>query len=245
MASFDGFSHLPATLVRSCLGHPLLPGQMGVLLARAGVGKTACLTHIALEALGHGDKVLHTCIDELPDKIKIWYDELFRNFKSAVGDEAVLKTIKEAMGSSRFIMSYLHHTFSPAKLEENVQSLQDQVSFAPNLIIIDGLDFERVSRKQLEAIQKTAEKHGSSVWFSCRIHRHIDIANDKGVPYPCHEIDDLFQAIILLEPQAQYISMVVLKHGDQYKPDHPALFLNPRTFLLTHVHEAMKAQSGV
>ncbi|MEJ5364524.1 MAG: hypothetical protein WHS86_05445 [Desulfosoma sp.] len=242
MASFDGSTPFPATLVRSCLGQPLRPGEMGVLLARAGVGKTACLTHIALEALAQGEKVLHTCIDELPDKIKIWYEELYRNFKTAIADEALLKTIKDGMVSSRFIMSYLHHTFTPAKLEENIRSLRDQVQFEPTVIILDGLDFERVSRKQLEAIQKTAETHGASVWFSCRIHRHIDIANDHGIPYPCHELDDLFHAIILLEPLAQTISMVILKHGDRYKPDHAALVLNPRTFLLAHAHEAVRAQ---
>ncbi len=242
MASFDGSLPFPATLVRSCLGQPLQPGQMGVLLARAGVGKTACLTHIALEALAQGQKVLHTCIDELPDKIKIWYEELYRNFKSAISDEALLNTIKEGMVASRFIMSYMHHTFTPAKLEENIRSLRDQVRFEPTVIILDGLDFERVSRKQLEAIQKTAENHGASVWFSCRIHRHIDIANDKGIPYPCHELDDLFEAIILLEPKAQAISMVILKHGDQYRPPRAALVLNPRTFFLAEAHEGLKAQ---
>lgn len=242
MASFDVSLPFPATLVRSCLGQALRPGQMGVLLARAGVGKTACLTHIALEALAQGQKVLHTCIDELPDKIKIWYEELYRNFKTAIGDEALLKTIKEGMVASRFIMSYMHHTFTPAKLEESIRSLRDQVQFEPTVIILDGVDFERVSRKQLEAIQKTAQNHGASVWFSCRIHRHIDIVNDKGIPYPCHELDDLFEAIILLEPQAQTISMVVLKHADQYKPAHPALVLNPRTFLLAEAHEGLKAQ---
>lgn len=242
MASFDGSLPFPATLVRSCLGQPLQPGQMGVILARAGVGKTACLTHIALEALGQGQKVLHTCIDELPDKIKIWYEELYRNFKSAISDEALLNTIKEGMVASRFIMSYMHHTFTPAKLEENIRSLRDQVRFEPTVIILDGLDFERVSRKQLEAIQKTAENHGASVWFSCRIHRHIDIANDKGIPYPCHELDDLFEAIILLEPEAQAISMVILKDGDQYKPPRAPLVLNPRTFLLAQAHEGLKAQ---
>ncbi len=242
MAPFDGSLPFPATIVRSCLGQPLRPGEMGVLLARAGVGKTACLTHIALEALAQGEKVLHTCIDELPDKIKIWYEELYRNFKTAIIDEALLKSIKENMVASRFIMSYMHHTFTPAKLEENIRSLRDQVQFVPTVVILDGLDFERVTRKQLEAIQKTAENYGTSVWFSCRIHRHIDIANDKGIPYPCHEFDDLFQAIILLEPQAHTISMVVLKHGDQYKPAHAALVLNPRTFLLTEANEGLKAQ---
>ncbi|ROQ90875.1 DEAD/DEAH box helicase family protein [Desulfosoma caldarium] len=245
MTAFDGSSPFPTTFIHSCLGDPLRSGQMGVLLARAGVGKTACLTLIALEGLARDEKVLHICIDELPDKIKIWYEELYRNFKNAVKDEAVLKGLKENMVSSRFIMSYLHHTFTPAKLEENLKSLRDQVLFTPTLIVLDGLDFERVSRKQLEAIQQTAKKYGTAVWFSCRIHRHIDITNDKGVPYPCHEVDDLFHAIVLLKPKAQGISMVVLKHGDIYPPEHAALVLNPRTFLVAQPQDNLPAQRSL
>ncbi len=245
MTAFDGSSSFPAGLIQSCLGDSLRSGQMGVLLARAGVGKTACLTLIALEGLARNEKVLHICIDELPDKIKIWYEELYRNFKGTVKDETLLKNLKENMVSSRFIMSYLHHTFSPAKLEESIQNLRDQLMFHPSLIVLDGLDFERISRKHLESIQQTAEKHGAAVWFSCRIHRHIDITNDKGVPYPCHELDDLFQAIVLLEPKAHGISMVVLKHGEDYQPAHPTLTINPRTFLVTQAQEGTMTQRSL
>ncbi|MGQ9484167.1 MAG: hypothetical protein ACUVSA_04070 [Desulfosoma sp.] len=245
MTAFDGSSPIPTSIIDSCLGKPLGSGEMGVLLARAGVGKTACLTLIALEGLARNEKVLHVCIDELPDKIKIWYEELYRNFKDAVKDETILKSLKENMASSRFIMSYLHHTFSPGKFEECLQNLREQVRFDPTLIVLDGLDFERVSRKQLEAIQQTVQRHGAAVWFSCRIHRHIDITNVKGVPYPCHQVDDLFHAIVLLEPEAHTISMVVLKHGDAYHPAHAALALNPRTFLVTQPQDQMAAQRSL
>lgn len=245
MTDFEGSSPIPTSFFHSCLGKPLGSGEMGVLLARAGVGKTACLTLIALEGLTLNEKVLHICIDELPDKIKIWYQELYRNFKDTVKDEKLLKCLKENMVSSRFIMSYLHHTFSPGKLEESLQNLRKQVRFDPTLIVLDGLDFERVSRKQLEAIRQTAQQYGAAVWLSCRIHRHIDITNDKGVPYPCHEVDDLFHAIVLLEPEAHAISLVVLKHGDAYHPARVPLAFNPRTFLVTQSQDRMPAQRSV
>ena len=46
------------SMIQGILGNPLGPGELGVLLARAGVGKTACLTHIALEQLLRGLPVL-------------------------------------------------------------------------------------------------------------------------------------------------------------------------------------------
>ena len=40
---------------RKGLGH----GNIGVLMARAGVGKTACLIHIAFDRLFRDEKMLH------------------------------------------------------------------------------------------------------------------------------------------------------------------------------------------
>ncbi len=49
------------------------PGEMGVLLARAGAGKTACLTQLAIGYLLDKEPVLHVCVDVVPDKVKLWY----------------------------------------------------------------------------------------------------------------------------------------------------------------------------
>ncbi len=233
-----------AKMIEACLGSPLQPGEMGALLARAGVGKTACLTHIAMEALSHGQKVLHACIDELPDKVKIWYDELYRNLAQTSADQSAIRTVKEGMVSSRLIMSYMHHTFSPAKLRERIRNLEEQVQFRPDLIVIDGLDFERLGRAQLENMRNLAEESRAALWFSCRTHRHIDIVNERGIPYPCHEVDDLFQAILLLEPEPEAISIVVLKHRDRYAPPQSRLTLNPRTFLLDNPGNGRTADTG-
>lgn len=223
---------VPATMIQQALGKPLNPGEMGVLLARAGVGKTACLTHIALGYLLNEQTVLHVCIDELPEKIKVWYQELLRNLGHTTDQSFPSHDLRQQVETSRFIMSFLHHTFNPGKLEQSLINLSEQVEFRPSLVVLDGLDFERSSRSQLEHLARIADKYGLSFWMSCRTHRHIDTINDRGIPYPCHELDDLFQAIVVLDPQPEDIRLTVLKHYDRYAPEYPSLLLNPQTFLL-------------
>ena len=41
-------------MIQGALGKTLGPGELGVLLAWTGVGKTACLTHLALEQMLKG-----------------------------------------------------------------------------------------------------------------------------------------------------------------------------------------------
>ncbi len=52
-------------------GHPGPgAGKLGLVAARAGVGKTAFLTGIGVDALLSGQKVLHVCVERSIDKIR-------------------------------------------------------------------------------------------------------------------------------------------------------------------------------
>jgi hypothetical protein len=216
-------------LVKRTLGNPLRPGELGALMARAGVGKTACLTHIALEHLFGSRPVLHVCIDGAAEKIKIWYRELMRNLISSKDECAAQQRQIESL---RFILAYLHQTFTIQKLEQSLQNLEEQTHFHPELVVLDGLDLDREPRNTIVELQEFAQRHQVSLWMSVRTHRHIATTNKNGIPYPCNEIDDLFHAIILLEPASRAIQVRVLKHDGRYQPKHPELFLNPQTYLL-------------
>lgn len=218
-------------LVRKTLGSHLKPGELGGLMGRAGLGKTACLTHIALEHLFESQPVLHVCIDVVAEKIKIWYQELMKSLLAASSRDtfALLQRRLEGM---RFILAYLHQTFSIPKLEQSLQNLEEQTAFHPALVILDGLHFDHEPRATITELQEFACKHGVSLWMSIRTHRHIAVSNERGIPYPCHESDDLLQAIISLEPGPKAIQVKVLKHGDRYRPEHPDVFLNPQNYLL-------------
>ena len=50
----------------------LMPGQSGLIAARAGTGKTALLIHIALDNLFRGVSVLHVSIGETVSHVQAW-----------------------------------------------------------------------------------------------------------------------------------------------------------------------------
>jgi len=218
-------------LVRRTLGDPLRPGELGALMGRAGVGKTACMTHIALEHLLLNQPVLHVCIDGVAEKIKIWYQELLKNLPASPSREE-FTSLRRRVESLRFILAYLHQTFSVPKLEQSLRNLEEQTNFHPALVVLDGLVFDGEPHETVAELQDFALKHGVSMWMSIRTHRHIATANENGIPYPCHECDGLFYAILLLEAGSQAIRVRLLKHGEGYQPEHQEVFLNPQTFLL-------------
>jgi hypothetical protein len=215
--------------VHRALVNPLETGQIGILLAAAGVGKTACLTRISLEHLFREIPVLHVCIDDIPETVKVWYHELIKGMVKSqkVADRAL---VQHQIQPLRFILTYHRHTFSPEKLSQSLQNLKEQANFNPLLVILDGLDFDSTSRSTIEELCQFARNFGVSMWMSAKIHRHIDTVNDRGIPYPCHEMDDLFQSIVLLEPANGAIKMKVLKDDGLYSPDGEETLLDPETF---------------
>ena len=218
-------------MIKRALGKPLPAGEMGVLMARAGVGKTACLTHIALERLLAGSTVLHVCIDETPEKAKVWYLELMKNIFSQEQGESVINA-QSKIEPLRFIQSYLQQTFTPQKLDENLKTLEASADFRPEMIVLDGLDFDHEDRTTLEALKTIGRENGISIWMSARTHRHKTDVSNHGIPYPCHQLEDLFHSILLLKPVAKSIQVEVLKHDGNYTPALPPLTLNAQSYLM-------------
>jgi hypothetical protein len=207
------------------------PGEMGVLLARAGAGKTACLTQLAIGYLLDKEPVLHVCVDVVPDKVKLWYNELLKDIFSN-RPECNASDLQRAIEPLRFIMSFLNQTFSPEKLEMSIDNLKEQAKFEPSLIILDGLDFDRSARPLFEKIGDLARRHSTSVWVSARSHRHVPDVNERGIPYPVDGMDDLFSSIFVLLPEDDGIKLKALKEKGNYNPAVSEFELNPSTFLL-------------
>ncbi|MBF0497937.1 MAG: hypothetical protein HQK58_15405 [Deltaproteobacteria bacterium] len=68
--------------------------------------------------------------------------------------------------------------------------------------------------------------------MTARTHRHITTVNERGIPYPCHDLDDLFQVILALDPLPDGIRLMALKLYGRNHPEHLTISLNTQTFML-------------
>src|SRR5512140_2663581 len=59
-------------------------GNLGVVLAPAGVGKSACLVQIGLDDLMREKTVLHVAIGQSVEHVSTWYDVLFDDLADLV-----------------------------------------------------------------------------------------------------------------------------------------------------------------
>jgi hypothetical protein len=205
-------------------------GNLGVLMARAGVGKTACLIHIAFDKLFRKEKLVHISLEDVPEKITSYYNVIFHDLVKVLGmdNEHDGRMLLER---NRMILSYLNQSFEIGRLRENLKNLVENVELDPDALIVDGLDFPKAGREIFEGFKEIAEEFDTEIWFSALSHRHITDINERGVPYPCNHIDDLFSIIIQLQPTQSGILLQLLKdHENEIAPDM-SVRLDPNTFL--------------
>ena len=228
----DFISLSPLRLVEKSSRKGLGPGNLGVLMARAGVGKTACLIHIAFDKLFNQEKLVHVSLEDGPEKVKSYYNVIFNDVVKALElpDEYDHRLVIE---KNRMILAYLNQSFQTDRLRANLTNLSASVAFKPGALIIDGLDFETARRNLFEELKALAEEFKVEIWFSALTHRHITEVNEKGIPYPCLHLDDLFSLIVLLEPEPSGVFLKLLKDHDNPTLPDTCVKLDPNTFLLS------------
>jgi hypothetical protein len=205
-------------------------GNLGVLMSRAGVGKTACLIHIAFDKLFRKEKLVHISLEDLPEKVSSYYNVLFSELVKALKLENEQET-RMILEGNRMILAYLKQSFEIGRLRENLKSLAENAAFSPDILIVDGLDFEKADRGLFEGFKEIATQFQVEVWFSALCHRHMTEINERGIPYPCNNIDDLFGIIIQLQPTQSGIILKLLKDQEGRPKSDIQVKLDPINFL--------------
>lgn len=205
--------------------------MMGLVMARAGLGKTAILVQFALDCMLLGNKVLHVSIGEGVEKTRTWYDDIL----SLLTDGEKIESIPEVM-KNRMIMTFKESSFSKALLEERLDDLVQQNIYKPECLIIDGYDFESNDKESLEALRDFMKERGlKMIWFSAVSHRGDNRVSPDGVPAPCHELDSLFDTVLLINPEGDAMKLDILKCDSCSVDPGSTLMLDPSTMLIKQV----------
>jgi len=131
----------PLKILEESSSKELGRGNLGVLMSRAGVGKTACLIHIAFDKLFRNEKLVHISLEDLPEKVSSYYNVIFSELFNALKIENEQET-RTLLEGNRMILAYLKQSFEIGRLQENLKNLSKNAAFSPDTLIVDGLDFE-------------------------------------------------------------------------------------------------------
>lgn len=227
----DFVSVSPLKILEKSSRKGLGPGNLAVLIARAGVGKTACLIRVAFDKLFRREKLVHVSLEEGPEKVTSYYNVIYSDLVRALDLTDDHDEHRMLIERNRMILAYLHQSFEIERLRANLKNLAENLDFRPDALIVDGLDFEKTERAVFEGLKKVAGEFESEIWLSALSHRHITDVNERGIPYPCQQLDDLFSLILQLQPEGSGIVLRLLKDHDNPTVRDAGITLDPNTFL--------------
>jgi hypothetical protein len=219
----------PVRIFEKSIHGGLKAGEIGIIAAPSGIGKTSVLVQIALDKLLQGKKVIHVSFTKHTDYVLSWYEDIFDEFTRKKNlDHA--KEIKDELVKNRVLLNFNQDGVTGEQILKSLRALIVEGGFKATSVIVDGFDLSRTNRERINAVKNTAKELGLSFWYSCNVTENQFDKQD--IPLPVKDYLDLLDVVIVLEPKADHIELTASKDRDVLDLEHMAVKLDPRTLLI-------------
>jgi hypothetical protein len=200
-------------------------GNLGLVLAGHGVGKTPFLVCVALDDLLRGQCVLHVSLGSSVSHVRAYYDTVFDDLAKSSRLEDIARVHADA-DRARRIRAYAAGSFGAAKLREAVK-VESESGARPSLVVIEGMDLAAAGRDEVADLRALAQELDAEIWIS------VGCDGERvSLPPALRGVEPLVSVILALEPGPGHVALRVLKDHDN--PDVEALrvSLDPKSLLL-------------
>ena len=222
----------PLRLFEHSIHGGLGPGNIGLVVARHGIGKTAFLVGIALDEAMRGRKTLHVSLDKTVDHMREFYDEIFMDLAHSAHLEDLASERLE-MERNRMIHTYAGKSFTIHKLRHSINFLKEYAHFDPACLILQGYDFERATAEDMAAVRELAAEFNVEMWMSALTHRGVQ-RNEHGIPEHIAKLAPAIAVIVEMTDHDDGVHIALLKDHDNPDVAKLKLALDPSTMLLVN-----------
>lgn len=220
----------PLRLFEHSIHGGLGSGNIGVVVARHGIGKTAFLVGIALDEAMRGRKTVHVSLEKSVDHMREFYDEIFMDLARSAHLED-LSAARLEMERNRIIHTYAGKSFTIPKLRHSISFLREYAHFDAACLILEGFDFNRATLEDMEAFRQLAREFEFEMWMSAVTHRGAP-SNEHGIPEPLAKLASAIAVIVQMADQNNCVQLSLLKDHDNPNVAKLTLALDPETMLL-------------
>jgi hypothetical protein len=222
----------PLRVLEGAIHGGLGRGNIAVLASPKGVGKTACLVHIATDKLLQNKPVIHVSYSSRVDYIITWYEDIFTQIaKDRRLTDAV--DVHDELIKNRVIMNFKQDGTRTDQVLRSVEAMITFGKFAADTIIVDGYDFGRPSCDDLAAFKEFARRLGVEVWFSASLKESgAPIYDENGIPTALKPVCAAVDVLITLHAGGGSVELRVVKDHDHPAPGILPIKLDPKTLLI-------------
>lgn len=224
----------PLRVFEDSINGGLGKGNLGVIVSKHGVGKTACLVHLATDKLFKGENVIHVSFSGNVEHVINWYKEVFREISEMQSlDDAA--TVYNSILANRVVMNFSQDQVSIEKILASLESLITQGAFKADAILFDGYKLTVAEEADIEKIQAFAEKMNLEIWFSVSPVRPDVTFDEYGVPNTLVKYFDKIDVLVALkyDDKIDKVVMTVVRAHHENVPKPMRVNLDPKTMLIS------------
>ena len=198
-------------------------GEIGAITSKKGLGKTSVLVQLGMDYLLQDKKIVHISFDQTSDNAFTWYEDIFAEITKR---KNIVKPddLKESLLKNRILLNFNQDIISGKQIVGTLEALSSGGIKIEGLVI-DGLDFTKVTDDTIKVLKDYAKKAKIVVWFGVS----TDETDIKKMFKP--DLEKIIDAVLYLEQKPDSIQMQVLKIRGDKVPDS-SMKLDSKTLLL-------------
>ena len=201
-------------------------GEVSLILARSGVGKSAAIINFGLDEILSGNQVYHFSAGMPSEKTHQYYQKILVDYTR------IYPPTKDYAWEDVYqhftVISYLDPEKMIEDLDSETETILSSTHLKPSLILIDGLDFGDNTGEHLAIMDRVAKKHNVKLLASMRIHRNAEGIVDLMGPVKVSQ--SLSDHVYFLEPdpaKGRVDLELVNQHGKELLP----IYFCPNDFI--------------
>lgn len=219
----DLYKSSPIRFFEAASNGGLKEGELGLVTAKKGLGKTSVLVQFGMDALLAGNPLVHVSFDQHSSNVISWYSSVFIEIakKKNISNASELK---DEIMRDRTILNFNQESFTLPKVINTIGALKSG-GINVKALVIDGLDLDKISKNDIAAVADFAKDEKITVWFSDtkESNKLLDSVRSEIVSY--------FAVVAHIEAAGGNLSLNVLKeHSNE---NVGSVNLDSKTMLMT------------
>ena len=202
----------------------LKAGELGLLTSKKGLGKTSVLVQFGLDDLFKDKQVFHVSFEQQSSYMITWYQDIFSEIAKKKNISNVSELLNEVV-EKRVILNFNQDAVGLPQVVKTVKALAES-GIKADSIIVDGVDFSKVSANDVKSVADYAKENNISVWFSAS--SDSDVISD----ILSNELEPLFACVLHLAQKTDAVELQALKLPGDSK-ETLSVRLDSKTLLMT------------
>ncbi len=223
----------PLRVLDKVLSGGLGQGNVGVVMAKHGLGKVAVLTSIAIDHAMDSRNALHVSVGKSVSSVRAFHDEVLSEILESLGATSDRGTHLTNVERHKQIYSFPDaNSFDVEKLESTIEFLDQHAGFCSEMIELSGWPgFENLDPSVMGALKSLAKKWNTELWISAHVEGDMEV-DDKGIPGSIARCLDDIEVLVALESESDHVNLKFLKTHGEPKSTSVHLQFDPKSMLI-------------